>query len=193
MGPASQRGFTLLEVLVAILILSFGVLGVLGLQALALQANKEARYQSTAVRLARELGELMRGNKDIAITANNPYLVSNYTGTLPSYTANCFTAACASKTEVAQFQIRDWLSRVSSQGEGLPGARVVVCIDSTPYSSAGLPVWACSNTGDSVVVKIGWTHPTTNRADASASAILDLASSSSSRPSVIVPLIAGRS
>ena len=51
--PAGARGFTLLEVLVAIVVLSFGVLGAVGLQAAALQANREARNQSTAVALGR--------------------------------------------------------------------------------------------------------------------------------------------
>jgi len=51
------------------------MLGVVGGEAAALQSNKEARYQAAAVRFARELGELMRGNKDVAIataTADNP-------------------------------------------------------------------------------------------------------------------------
>jgi type IV pilus assembly protein PilV len=73
-----ETGFSLLEVLVAIVVLSFGVLGVVGLQAASLQANKEARNQSAAVRLGRELGDMMRGNKDIAILSGtaNPYLVN---------------------------------------------------------------------------------------------------------------------
>ena len=56
-------GFTLLEVLVAIVVLSFGVLGMVGLQTAALNAHREARLQSVGVRLASELAELMRGNK----------------------------------------------------------------------------------------------------------------------------------
>jgi type IV pilus modification protein PilV len=126
-----ERGFTLLEVLVAVVVLSFGVLGAVGLQAAALQANKEARYQSAAVALGRELGDLMRGNKDLAITtgSGNPYLV-DFTGTLP--TANPACNPCTSQTEVAQFNMRDWLTRAR---DTLPGVRVVVCFDATPYAS----------------------------------------------------------
>ena len=53
---------TMIESMVAIVVLCFGMLGVVGLQ-----SNKEARYQASATRLARELAEMMRGNKDIAI------------------------------------------------------------------------------------------------------------------------------
>lgn len=178
-----QAGFTLLEVLVAVVVLSFGVLGVVGLQAAALQANKEARYQSTAVALGRELGDLMRGNKDVAINiaaASNPYLV-DYTGTLPSADPAC--APCASQMEVAQFNMRDWLARTSA---ALPGVRVKVCFDATPYASSdGVPQWSCTDTGGLAVVKIGWTRQSTD----TSSATLERAV----RPVVVLPLIAGSS
>jgi type IV pilus assembly protein PilV len=183
-----ESGFTLLEVLVAIIVLSFGVLGVVGLQAASLQANKEARNQSAAVRLGRELGDMMRGNKDVAILASttaNPYLVSNFTSAsaLPPAPDDCSSAACATTTTVAQFHIRDWLSRVRNE---LPGARVVICVDSAPYDSAGLPTWACTNTGGMSVVKMGWTRQSTDRAASAASAV-----DQASVPAVVLPLIPG--
>jgi type IV pilus assembly protein PilV len=179
--PAGARGFTLLEVLVAIVVLSFGVLGAVGLQAAALQANREARNQSTAVALGRELGDLMRGNKDIAIaTAGNPYLI-DYTGTLPG--ANPACNPCTTATQVAEFNMRDWLTRV---GDALPGARVVVCFDATPYSGAdGVPEWACSNDGGLAVVKIGWTRQSTQAGATEPERAV--------RPAVVLPLIAGSS
>ena len=183
-----EAGFSLLEVLVAIVVLSFGVLGVVGLQAASLQANKEARNQSAAVRLGRELGDLLRGNKDIAIQigSTNPYLVPNFTAgssTLPSASEDCSTAACTSRTNIAQFQIRDWLSRVSNE---LPGVRVVICADSAPYDSAGIPQWICTNTGGLMVVKMGWTRQSTDRGASDAAAV-----DRATVPSVVLPLIAG--
>jgi type IV pilus assembly protein PilV len=187
--PAGEGGFTLLEVLVAIVVLSFGVLGAVGLQAAALQANKEARYQSAAVALGRELGDLMRGNKDIAIiappTTGNPYLI-DYSGTLP--TANPSCTPCVSPTEVAQFNMRDWLARVS---DVLPGARVVVCFDASPYTGGtdGRPEWDCTNDGGLAVVKIGWTRQSTDNSSTEP----ERATGAGSRPVVILPLIAGSS
>lgn len=185
----SHAGFTLLEVLVAIVVLSFGVLGVVGLQAAALQSNKESRYQATAVRLSRELAELMRGNKDLAIVttaANNPYLV-DFDGTLPSDVADCVTGACDSPLKVAQFNIREWLARVASD---LPGARVRVCFDETPYTAAGLAEWNCSDSGGVAVVKIGWTRQSTN-AGAGGGASNPSGLEYAVRPTVVLPLIAG--
>jgi type IV pilus assembly protein PilV len=71
-----EGGFTLVEILVAIVILAFGMLGTVGMQAFALQANRDARLQAQAVGYARELAEMMRGNKEIAVkttAAANPY------------------------------------------------------------------------------------------------------------------------
>lgn len=50
----SQSGFTLIEVLVAILICSIGLLGIVGLQARAIQYTVGAEDASRAVRLADE-------------------------------------------------------------------------------------------------------------------------------------------
>jgi type IV pilus assembly protein PilV len=186
---SALRGFTLLEVLVSIVVLSFGVLGVVGLQAAALQANKEARYQSTAVALGRELGDLMRGNKDLAITTGggNPYLGDFNAASLGSL-ANPACTPCASTTEVAQFNIRDWVTRLNAV---LPGFRVKVCFDATPYSTTdNLPQWACTDSGGVAVVKIGWTRTTP---DSAASAAPVRASDAGSHPVVILPLIAGSS
>jgi type IV pilus assembly protein PilV len=51
MNPASrkvQSGATLIEVLVAVLIFSFGVLAVVGLQAVAIQTTSEAKFRTDA-------------------------------------------------------------------------------------------------------------------------------------------------
>lgn len=51
----SQTGFTLLEVLVAILICSFGLLGIVGLQARAMQYSVSAEDSNRAILLANEI------------------------------------------------------------------------------------------------------------------------------------------
>ena len=183
-----MAGFTLLEVLVAVVVLSFGMLGVVGLQAAALQANKDARYQSSAARLARELGDMMRGNNTVAIMTGtaNPYLVTNFTGTVPSAPSNCYTStACVGNGMlIAQFEISDWLERVK---EELPGARVVVCADATPYDSSGKPQWNCSASGSVLYVKIGWTRQLFNPAATNLANTLDQATV----PSIVQAIVPG--
>ncbi len=51
--PARQQGFSLMEVLVSIVVLSFGLLGMVGMQAAALQSNREARLQSSGRTVSR--------------------------------------------------------------------------------------------------------------------------------------------
>ena len=66
-GVASrQRGFSLLEVLVAVLILSIGLLGLAGLQTTSLQMNHSAHYASQAQFYAQEIIEAMRANPTAA-------------------------------------------------------------------------------------------------------------------------------
>lgn len=190
----SERGFTLVEVLVAIVILAFGMLGTVGMQAFALQANRDARLQAQAVVFARELAEMMRGNKEIAVkttAAANPYLVTSMTMASPSYcmrVANASTG-CTSALDVASAEMTDWLARVAAE---LPDARVSVCFDGAPYDANGLPQWTCNTTGtdEIVFIKIGWTRTVTDKSQ-TGSAALERASDTGSRPYVIVPVTSG--
>ena len=162
-GSHLQKGFSLLEVLVSIVILSFGVLGAVGLQATSLKANREVRAQADGLRFAEELAELMRGNKVTSVkldATDNPYLVSSISG-LTAETCGlpgASTAACGSGAAIARRDIYEWAQRVQA---ALPGAKAVVCQDSTPYDSSGLPQWTCSNSGGVLVLKLGWTKSNT--------------------------------
>lgn len=193
--PASERGFSLVEVLVSIIILSFSLLGMVGLQATALQSNREARLQSSAGALARELAEMMRGNRGESVKtgANNPYLGSYNTVPLAPNTASyCMNVAaattpCTSPADIANAQMTEWLYRVDST---LPGARVAICVDSNPFDdSTGLPQWICNGTGTgaTLVVKIGWTRGSTNR-DSSNNLPLERASATGSIPGIVFPI-----
>lgn len=200
-GRSSTHGFTLIEVLVAIAILSFGMLGMVGIQAFALQANRDARIQAQAVVFARELAEMMRGNKAVAVltaATSNPYLGS-FSSPLalatPNYCLRVANAAtgCTSTTDIASSEMTDWLTRVDA---ALPGARVVVCYDSAPYDSNGLPQWTCTSptggSNDIAVIKIGWTRTNTDRSQTGSNALLT-AADTGSRPYIILPVTSGNS
>ena len=58
--PAAQHGATLIEVLVAIVVLSIGLLGLAGLQMTALQSNHSAYMRSQASVLAADLSDRIR-------------------------------------------------------------------------------------------------------------------------------------
>ena len=188
---AGQHGFSLIEVLISIIILSFGLLGMVGLQAAALQANRDARLQSVATTLARELAEMMRGNKDIAIAAvNNPYVGQWQTGdawqpVTQNFCLSVTAAPCANPNATAQAQMTQWLARVNTD---LPGARVEICSDLAPFDGNGLPRWSTCNSppGGTVMMKIGWTRGSTDRG-ASGDAAFDRAT----RPAIAFPVTGG--
>jgi type IV pilus assembly protein PilV len=71
-----QRGFSLLEMLVALVVFSIGLLAVAGLQTVSKQANFEGLQRTTAAQIASGLLEDMRMNGD----AINVYRVANNLG-----------------------------------------------------------------------------------------------------------------
>ena len=192
----TSRGFSLIEVLVAIVVLSFGLLGMVGMQAFALQATREARVQGQAAVLARELAEMMRGNK---VVGANPSSTANFflgefavgSLTMGSNASYCSrvgaTIPCSTPTDVAQAEMTDWLHRLNTE---LPGARVTICFDGAPYDSSGMPQWACTATGadEIAVIKIGWTRASTNRFKTDDGAI---ESAASHPPQLIFPVTSG--
>lgn len=62
----SQRGFTLVEMLVALLVLSVGLLGIAGMQLASLRNTQGAYVRSQASILAYDITERMRANREAA-------------------------------------------------------------------------------------------------------------------------------
>lgn len=181
-----QAGFSILEVLIAIIILSIGMLGAVGMQASAMQANKETRNQAAAATLGRELAEKMRGNHTVAIktvAADNPYIFdATLSGTITAPSVNCFTDGCPTHKDAATWDVADWQGRVQA---ALPTPRVKVCFDKAPFDSAGKPRWICTDDGDVTVLKMSWTRSNT-------AGTLEFAASTGV-PVVVIPLTAGSS
>lgn len=61
-----QTGFTLIEILVTVIVLSIGLLGLAGLQAVSLKFNSTAYQRSQATSLAHDITERMRANATAA-------------------------------------------------------------------------------------------------------------------------------
>jgi len=191
-GGRTLRGFSLLEVLVAIFVLSFGMLGMVGMQSFSLQANRQARLASTAAGLAREMAEMMRGNKTQALlTSSNPYFI-DLSGTLTPPTANyCLSVSntstgCTSAADIANAEVTEWLSRLAAE---LPGAKVQICFDNTPYDSNNLPQWGCNGSGTDFVayIKLAWPQTSTDRSDTGSAVTIQ----ASTRPIIMIPVTPG--
>jgi type IV pilus assembly protein PilV len=61
-----QSGFTLIEILVAVVILALGLLGMAGMQANSLRNNQSAYFRSQATVLAYDILDRMRANRTAA-------------------------------------------------------------------------------------------------------------------------------
>ncbi len=134
---SSQHGFTLVEVLAAIVILALAASGAAAMQLHALRTAQESAYQSTALQLAVELAELLR------TTANADVYQFEYRADARQ-TVACTRIDC---------DLAAWKQRLA---DALPRARVVVCKDDAPVRNATLH-WPCSGAGGPLMIKIGWT------------------------------------
>jgi type IV pilus assembly protein PilV len=73
----SQRGTTLIETLVALVVLSIGLLGIAALQMTSLRNNRGAHLRSQAATLAYDIVDRMRANRSNAIDPGVlPYVVA---------------------------------------------------------------------------------------------------------------------
>jgi len=120
---AAQRGFFLIEALIAILIFSLGVLGLVAMGGAAIAAQSDAQYRTEAAALADEIASKISLNVDRYNTANlYPNTAASIAATLAPFEHqpggnNCAFTGAASADPVVQA----WVTKISSAG-GLPGA-----------------------------------------------------------------------
>lgn len=69
-GPGRHAGISLLEVLVAILVLSLGLLGLGSLQATGLRMNHSAYLRSLAAQSAQDMADRLRANRQAALAGS---------------------------------------------------------------------------------------------------------------------------
>lgn len=77
-----QQGFTLLEVLVAMVIVSIGLVGLAGLMMTSAKNNQSAFYRSQASWMAYDIVDRMRANRALATNGSGAYDIA--LGVLPS-------------------------------------------------------------------------------------------------------------
>lgn len=108
----------LLEALVAILIFSLGVLGMVGLSARAIQAGTDSEFRSEAARMTSLLASRIALNVDRQDMVNSLTSFAHQTSTDASDTRQCTFSGTASNNSV----VTDWVANtVLASGKGLPG------------------------------------------------------------------------
>jgi type IV pilus assembly protein PilV len=116
-GAANEGGFTMLEILITLFLLTLWLLGSAGVQSASLQFNKAAQFRTQAVYFATDIAERMQSNKTGATAGSYAYGGSSTT-TPP----DCTTSTC-SPDQLAAFDLGEWSGRVTA---ALPGASVTV-------------------------------------------------------------------
>ena len=97
------EGFSLIEVLIAVLVLSIGLLGLAGLQTMSMSNTHSAYLRTQANYLIYDLIDRMRINR--AMAQNGNYNIALGTG--PSGTTNCETVTCTA-AYMAVFDLNQW-------------------------------------------------------------------------------------
>jgi type IV pilus assembly protein PilV len=153
-----QGGFTLIEVMVSVLILLVGMLGVVGMQMLSLQANQGAYFRSQAVYIGSEILDSMRANPTVAANYVGVYPEdAGGTGTVPA-DQNCDDADGCTPDEAALQDLREWNTHFADVvGVGAANFR-----PSIPDGSAVI----IDDGGNQYTVRVLWTERQFDNTDA---------------------------
>lgn len=129
-----QSGFTLLEVLIAILVLSIGLLGLAGMMASSMRNSHSAYQRTQATWLAYDMIDRMRVNRAAAIASTNNYNIAIGTAT-------------SSSTGMAGTDVTGWKTMVAN---ALPAGDGSVAVVPTTRAVKVIVQWNDSRgTGDS--------------------------------------------
>ena len=116
-----NRGFTLIEVLIAVVVMSIGLLGLAGLQATGMRNNHTAYLRSQATVLVYDIVDRMRATR--SRTVANLGQLSSYVagiGESPSGSTDCSANFC-SAAQMANYDLAQWkavLAQALPLGDG---------------------------------------------------------------------------
>ena len=126
-----QSGYSLIEILIAIVVTSVGLLGLAGMQATGLNNNQRAYHRSQATVLAYDLADRMRANNAGSI---GNYLTSFMTlaeATAVGVQVGCNSTAGCSAAQMAQNDLRDWNAALV---DALPSPAGTIILDGDIYT-----------------------------------------------------------
>ena len=125
-AAGGARGASLLEVLIAIVIMSFGLLAMGGMTASSIQYGKMAQFQTVGVQLASDFADRMRANTD-GFSGNSYNKTAVYSSTTAFITLpTCSIATKCTGQELAAVDTAEWRNSLRT---GLPGGDAYVLRD----------------------------------------------------------------
>ena len=141
------NGFAMLEILISILVIAFGLLGLAGLQGTSIRNNHSAYLRNQATLYAYDIADRIRANR---VGFDN----GNYHLGVAADTAACHPSAApvgCTTAQMAGYDLFAWGQMLST----LPSGQGIVCIDSTPVGGT-FAAPACDGIGIQYVAKIWW-------------------------------------
>jgi type IV pilus assembly protein PilV len=111
-----ESGFSLIEVMVTLVILSFGLLGVAGLLVSGVSNASSSESMAKANQLIADMADRMRANPEVAISSTSKY-ITIYTDLAPS-----------SPASIAERDVKIWLEALAAQ---LPQGDGKITVDNT--------------------------------------------------------------
>lgn len=166
-GIGRQTGMTLLEVLIALMVLSVGILGIASLQMVSLQSTTNSNLNTHAMMLTNDLMDRIRANRSAILDNKGMPDLGNYGKAagvgfpdVGDLTAACYTSAGCTEEEMATNDLIQWsesLKRVLPITDSQLTANAVICLDSSPD-----PVLSpdCDGLGTAVKIAFSWSEST---------------------------------
>lgn len=144
----SQNGFSLIEVMIAMLVLAIGAGGLALLLVASVQGTVQAQERSMATLQAAELAQLIYANP----AALGHFILP------PGNVQDCQQGAGCSSEEWAASHLQQWQQNLQAAMEQAHG---VVCLDSSPLDGDSTDL-SCDGNG-ATVVKIVWQEQSPDR------------------------------
>ena len=115
-----SRGFSLMEILVTVIVLSIGLLGLAGLQLSGLRYNHSAYLRSQATLMTNDILDRMNANRAAARAGNYDIAVGT-SASSPGASCNGSTTDTCTPTQMAIYDLNDWkqnLATILPAGDG---------------------------------------------------------------------------
>jgi len=129
----SQRGASLIEVMVAVVVLSIGMLSMAWQHSVALKYDKMSQFRGIATQLAAELADRVRANA--AASASYVYTQAYQPGVVAVAAADCTVKVC-NAGEMAGFDLAEFRNAARLS---LPDGGLLVTQD--PANPGALTIW----------------------------------------------------
>lgn len=107
---AAQRGFSMLEILITLVIVAIALLGTAGLQVYAMRVNKGGQFRTQAIFLASDMAERMEANRAEAVLGTYAVAATSAVG---AAAVLCDAATCSS-AQLAAWDINQWGTAISN-------------------------------------------------------------------------------